>query len=353
VSAELTQPGLVPDGLVGAVHVLAAVLDTARDIGTALVLVAQAVHSVVPSADLASLTLIEGAGTSGVPRTIWCSNVPAGRLDGLQCLHGQGPAVDVMGCPAGNAVLVVDMRLDDRWPLFGPAAARLGVGSVLSMSLSSTDAGRDQPRLVAAISLYAGKAGTFTMADQVIALPLAMQGAIAARVMTANQEIEQLRAALATRTVIGQAQGILMARYGLDAPGAFNRLRELSQNHNIKLSELAVRLAGAGSHPVEFDAQRTRGPARVTARQPSNPLISVGDPPERAPAVRIGASSGAQAAMATTVDHRLGSQPPATDGWDVTGPDPMAGEPMGWLTIVAVPAGTVADAPTHVRGHWG
>lgn len=255
MSAELAQPGLVPDDLVGAVHVLARAVRTAPDAGTALVLVAQAVHSVVPSADLASLTLLDGTGGSAVPRTIWCSNVRAGRLDGLQYRDRQGPAPDVVRGPAGGAVLVADIRLDDRWPMFGPAAARLGIGSALAVSLTGTRSTQDPPNVLSAVNLYSCKAGAFTMADQVIALPLAMQAVMACTATAAHQTIEQLTAAMATRTVIGQAQGILMARYGLDADQAFHRLKVLSQNQNVKLREIARRLTCAGSPTREIDSQ--------------------------------------------------------------------------------------------------
>ena len=41
------------------------------------------------------------------------------------------------------------------------------------------------------------------------------------------------------RTVIGQAQGILMERYGITADQAFTVLKRLSQDRNVKLNQLA------------------------------------------------------------------------------------------------------------------
>lgn len=56
------------------------------------------------------------------------------------------------------------------------------------------------------------------------------------------QEIEQLRRALETRDIIGQAKGMLMERYDIDAGAAFDLLVRLSQNSNAPLSEIARRL---------------------------------------------------------------------------------------------------------------
>lgn len=45
--------------------------------------------------------------------------------------------------------------------------------------------------------------------------------------------------ALATRDVIGQAKGILMARFNIDAVQAFELLKRLSQERNTKLIDVA------------------------------------------------------------------------------------------------------------------
>lgn len=51
----------------------------------------------------------------------------------------------------------------------------------------------------------------------------------------AIEQIEQLQAALANRLVIGQAQGILMERLGLNEEQSFAYLRRLSSSTNVKL----------------------------------------------------------------------------------------------------------------------
>jgi AmiR/NasT family two-component response regulator len=58
---------------------------------------------------------------------------------------------------------------------------------------------------------------------------------VATELHTARDECEQLHIAIDHRTVIGQAQGILMERLGIDADQAFAYLRRVSQCENRKL----------------------------------------------------------------------------------------------------------------------
>ena len=64
----------------------------------------------------------------------------------------------------------------------------------------------------------------------------------AAVAMTASWNEAGLNTALDTRKLIGQAQGLLMERHGLDGDRAFEVLRRYSQDHNIKLRDVAAHL---------------------------------------------------------------------------------------------------------------
>jgi|SRR5271166_296201 len=56
------------------------------------------------------------------------------------------------------------------------------------------------------------------------------------------RENEQLRRALESRDVIGQAKGIIMERLDVDAAAAFDVLTRLSQDLNIRLAHVAQKL---------------------------------------------------------------------------------------------------------------
>ena len=58
-----------------------------------------------------------------------------------------------------------------------------------------------------------------------------------------------LQAALATREMIGQAQGILMERERITPDQAFDILRRASQHLNVKLRDVAQSLVDTGERP--------------------------------------------------------------------------------------------------------
>ena len=58
----------------------------------------------------------------------------------------------------------------------------------------------------------------------------------------AREEIEQLKAGLISRQMIGVAQGMLMLRYSLTLDRSFEYLSRRSQDENIKLRLVAERV---------------------------------------------------------------------------------------------------------------
>jgi AmiR/NasT family two-component response regulator len=70
-----------------------------------------------------------------------------------------------------------------------------------------------------------------------------------ANMPTTQTAAAQLRGALNTREVIGQAQGILMERDRISARQAFNILRRASQHLNVKLKDVAQELVETGEDP--------------------------------------------------------------------------------------------------------
>ena len=68
----------------------------------------------------------------------------------------------------------------------------------------------------------------------------------AATAFGAIREKQQLRAALSSRDIIGQAKGMIMERYKLDATEAFALLARLSQDTNTKLVDVAAQIVVAG-----------------------------------------------------------------------------------------------------------
>lgn len=100
---------------------------------------------------------------------------------------------------------------------------------------------------LAALSLTSAGGRTFDAAGQLHVLAALSARSCADRDSMA-QEIEQLRRALETRDVIGQAKGMLMERFDVDAAGAFDLLVRLSQTSNTPVAEIADKLVNI-DHP--------------------------------------------------------------------------------------------------------
>jgi AmiR/NasT family two-component response regulator len=98
-----------------------------------------------------------------------------------------------------------------------------------------------------ALNLYAPRPRGFDAEARGEGLAFAAQAAVALR---SAQTEQHLRAAMATRNLIGQAQGILMERFKLTAEQAFAVLSRISQQSNVKLRDVAQRLIDTGETPA-------------------------------------------------------------------------------------------------------
>lgn len=105
------------------------------------------------------------------------------------------------------------------------------------------------------MNLYASDPGRFDSDDLAVAHVLARHAAVA---LARSREQTSLWRAIDARKLIGQAQGILMERFDLDADRAFAVLRRYSQDNNLKLREVAQRLID--SRRLPDDPQDTDGP---------------------------------------------------------------------------------------------
>lgn len=163
------------------------------------------------------------------------------RVDELQYEHDEGPCLDAIR--EHHVVKSPDVRSDARWPRWGPAAAEeTGIRSMLCFRLFTH---RDK---LGALNLYSREVDGFDDDDREHGLAIAAHTSIA---VAAAQEIEDLKAAIDTRTVIGQATGILMGRFDLDAPRAFAVLTRLSSHSNRKLRDIAHDIVATRLLPEE------------------------------------------------------------------------------------------------------
>lgn len=196
------------------------------DLQRTLERVAAGATDTVPGAKFASVSLLE----SGTIRTAAATDPVAERIDEIQYDCGQGPCVDVIA-EEPPAYRSGDLRADTRWPLFGPAAAKLGVRSMLAYQLQ-----RPGGRLLGALNLFSTAVDAFDAEDVHVAGLFATHAAIA---IGGELDRTHLQAAVRTRDAIGTAKGILMCRHTLTDDGAFAMLSAASQRSNRKLRDIA------------------------------------------------------------------------------------------------------------------
>ncbi|MDF0532555.1 GAF and ANTAR domain-containing protein [Tsukamurella sp. 8J] len=187
----------------------------------------------VPGADFASVTLVDAKGQITSPVVV---GDEAQRIDDLQQELGEGPCVGAT-FDDKTTIEVPDVATDARWPRFGRAASDAGVGSIECFCLYV------QNDAYGTLNLMARDPHAFSAESSSIGSLFAVHAAVA---FSAVREKEQIRAALTTRDVIGQAKGMIMERYKLDADGAFRLLARLSQDANVKLAEVAAQVIEAG-----------------------------------------------------------------------------------------------------------
>lgn len=184
------------------------------------------------------ITLVKSGGRAY--STVGATHQSVIEADRIQYELRQGPCVDA----AQDSKIVVSSYLatDERWPEWGPKASALGFNSVLSAELHA------RGRRIGALNLYGTSEATFSPEDIALAALFARQGALA---LGYARSEEGLREALETRTVIGQAQGLLMERFEIDPDRAFATLRRYSQHHNIKLKALCRQLVETRALPAQ------------------------------------------------------------------------------------------------------
>jgi ANTAR domain/GAF domain len=201
----------------------------------------------VDGCDAAGISLLTGTDVS----TPVFSDQIALDVDRVQYASGEGPCLDAIGLD--TVVYAQDLVDDVRWPAFGPRAAALGMRSLLSFRLSGT-------RTLGALNLYAHLPRAYGVTDRTKGLIFATHAGIALGAAEALEDaqaaltseiirVDNLRGALASREVIGQAQGILIERERITPDQAFDVLRRASQHLNIKLREVASYVVQTGEVP--------------------------------------------------------------------------------------------------------
>lgn len=176
--------------------------------------------------DAASIKL----SAEGEWHTAVTSNKDVSRVDALQYELGEGPWIDANG---HQHFIIRDVAADPRWPNWGPRAAALGAGALLAVHIDVAE------HHVGALNLYSYRPRDYDADDVTTAYLLASHVAL---VLTSVLKVEGITNALESRSMIGQAQGIVMQRYDMNATHAWDAMVRTSQNANQKIRVLAQQI---------------------------------------------------------------------------------------------------------------
>lgn len=229
---------------------LASFLYTSNSLSEVLDRIARAAVLTVPGCVHASVSICDAAGC----RTVTATDELAAAVDQAQYAVGEGPCLDALRLPQAYAQAFPD----ERWPALADRPLAFGVHSLLAYHIDTrwpgdpAADGQDLP-CAGALNLFGARPDAFDQEAREMGLILASHASIATHAVGRRSSLEglsrNLQEALSARDVIGQAKGILMERLRIPPDRAFDVLRSSSQQLNIKLREVARRLAETGELP--------------------------------------------------------------------------------------------------------
>nr|WP_231134513.1 GAF and ANTAR domain-containing protein [Motilibacter deserti] len=205
---------------------------TEETVQTALRLVTSLAVEAVPGASGCGVSLMGARGE----RSSWAATDEfVEQADAVQYELDEGPCLAAW---AGRMLVRVDDTAGEgRWPRWAGRAVQLGLQSSLSAPLVAGDQG------LGALKVYAREPKAFDAhAERMLVLFSAQAAILVANMQaydSAQRLSEQLKEALRTRDVIGQAKGVLIAARGVDEETAFALLAATSQRENRKLHDVA------------------------------------------------------------------------------------------------------------------
>ena len=228
----MSQPDISPEFL-DAIQKLSTLLDSDDLLIETLRSISQLSVTALPGCDAAGVTVRINGGYG----TAAASDDYALEIDKIQYDSGEGPCLEAS--KTSEFFQITDVSQETRWPEFCSRAAQIGFRSSLSFPLNNNGT-------AGALNIYSRTVHAFD--DRAIAAGrvFARQASIALHNaqthIAARKLAEHLNVALQSRDMIGQAKGILMERENVSDEAAFEMLKTISQQANVKLRDVAKKL---------------------------------------------------------------------------------------------------------------
>ncbi|MGI3779187.1 MAG: GAF and ANTAR domain-containing protein [Janthinobacterium lividum] len=221
---------------------------------------------------------ITSAVAGGEPVTAGASTTLAEEVDRLQYAIGHGPCLHALR--GGGGSYVPDLARDNTWGRYGPEAAALGARSCLSVPVTDGGSG-----VLGVVKVYSGRVDGLDEEQRRIGREFALEVSggvgLASTLVATSLELDDRIDAMDTRRTIDLATGLLMGRLGCSPEAAFDLLRRESQNHNVKVHDVAADLLSRPSVPVEGLPVSDQHDARAPRAGAHAPFRRRGETPSR------------------------------------------------------------------------
>jgi len=192
----------------------------------------------IPGAQYAGITLSRNAKQIETPAAT--HHWPL-LLDKIQQRHQEGPCLSAAWDE--KTVHVADLGTEERFPNYRrDALAESPIRSIMAFQMFIAG------ETIGALNVYSEQPGAFGPEARNLGLIFAAHTSVA---WNAARRDEQFRRALSSRDMIGQAKGMIMERYGVNAVQAFELLRKLSQDSNVPLIQVATDLVAQAQSPAK------------------------------------------------------------------------------------------------------
>ena len=183
----------------------------------------------LPGVDYANVTVTSGRYDVDTPSA---THPWAVKLDEIQRRHREGPCLS--SAWRKKTIHVQNLETDTRWPRFrADALASTPTRSIMSFQLFASG------KTMGSLNVFAERPNAFDEQTRGLGLLFATHSAL---VWDSARSERQFRDALASRDIIGQAKGMIMERYRINAEQAFDLLRRLSHDIGTSLAEVATQL---------------------------------------------------------------------------------------------------------------
>jgi ANTAR domain-containing protein len=171
------------------------------------------------------------------PMVMAASHPDVCELAEVELAAQRGPAVDSLA--AATTLACPDTLYERRWPEYAHAALCRGVRCSVTLVHRSGGA-------AVTLSLFSARPRVLDPEQLPVAeLLVAVGGAVIGNMSSygdARRTALQLREGAQARALVDQAKGVLMHAFGCSADEAFERMRKLSQQRNLKMTEVAQRV---------------------------------------------------------------------------------------------------------------